>query len=109
MDQVGQTPGRVGKGVSRSTQLLGRSARVWDGLARALVATRLHEEETPKSVEAAPPSRAATWLGRPITTWRQTDLTKLVEVPFTPINTPLTMKVEIPHSTYSSLLVKVLV
>jgi hypothetical protein len=34
-----------------------------------------------KSVEATPP-------GRPTTTWRQTDLSKSVEVPFTPINTP---------------------
>jgi hypothetical protein len=67
-----------------------------------LVAMHLHEEEKPQSMEVAPP-------GRPDTTWCQTDLSKSVEVPFTPINTPLTVKVEIPHSTCSSPLVKVLV
>jgi hypothetical protein len=51
MDQVGQTPGRVGKGAGRSAQLLGWSARFWGSSARALVATRLHEEEKPESVE----------------------------------------------------------
>jgi hypothetical protein len=45
-----------------------------------LVATHLHEEEKPESVEAA-------LLGWLATTWRQTDLSKSVEVPFTPINT----------------------
>jgi hypothetical protein len=33
----------------------------------------------------------------------------LVEVPFTPINTPLMVKVDTPHSFCSSPLVKVLV
>jgi hypothetical protein len=69
----------------------------------------VHEEEKPESVEAAPPDRSATWLGRPATTWCDTDLSKSMEVPFTPINTPITVKVKIPHSTYSSPLVKVLV
>jgi hypothetical protein len=54
---------------------------------------RLHEEEKPKLVEATLPGRLATWLGRPATTWHQTDLSKSVEVPFTPINTTLTVKV----------------
>jgi hypothetical protein len=72
-----------------------------------MVATRLHEEEKPESVEAAPPGRPTMWLGRPATNWRQTSLSKLVEVAFTPINTPLTLKVETPHSTCSSPLVKV--
>jgi hypothetical protein len=44
VDQVSQTPGRVGKGD-------GRLARVWDSSAWVLVATRLHEEEKPESVE----------------------------------------------------------
>jgi hypothetical protein len=43
------------------------------------------------------------------TTWHQTDLSKLVEVPLTPINTPLMVKVDTPHSFCSSPLVKVLV
>jgi hypothetical protein len=74
-----------------------------------LVAMHLHEEEKPESVEAAPPNWPATWLGRSITTWRQTDFSKSVVVPFTPINTPLTVKVDTPHSFCSSPLVKVLV
>jgi hypothetical protein len=73
-----------------------------------LVATCLHEEEKLESVEAAPPDGLATWLGRPAT-WCQTDLAKMVEVPFTPINTSLIVKVEIPHSTCSPPLVKVMV
>jgi hypothetical protein len=48
-------------------------------------------------------------VGRPATTWTQTDLSKSVEVPFTPINTPLTVKVDTPHSFCSFPLVKVLV
>jgi hypothetical protein len=51
----------------------------------------LHEEEKPESVEAAP-------LGRPATIRHQTDLSKLVEVPLTPINTPLMVKVD-THTT----------
>jgi hypothetical protein len=45
-------------------------------------------------VEATTPSRAATRLDRLATTWCQTDLSKSVEVPFTPINSPLTVKVD---------------
>jgi hypothetical protein len=60
-----------------------------------------------KSVEATPPSRLATWLGRSATTWRQTNLSKSVEVSFTPIHTPLRVIVDTPHSTCSSPLVKV--
>jgi hypothetical protein len=48
----------------------------------------LHEEETDESVETAPPDWLATLLGRPTTTWHQTNIFKSVEVPFTPINTP---------------------
>jgi hypothetical protein len=50
-----------------------------------------------KSVEAAPLGRLAMWLGRPATTWHQTDFSKSVEVPFTPINTPLMVKVDTHH------------
>jgi hypothetical protein len=70
---------------------------------------RLHKEEKLGSVEAAPPNQPAMWLGWPATTWRQTYLSKSVEAPFTPINTPLTVKVDTPHSFCSSPLVKVLV
>jgi hypothetical protein len=87
VDQVSQTPGWVGLGAGRRAQLVGWLARVWGGLACGLVATRLHEEEKPESVEATP-------LGRPATTWHQTDLSKSVEVPFTPIDTPLMWKSE---------------
>jgi hypothetical protein len=81
VDQVSQTPGRVGPRFSRP-------AKVWGGSIQALVDMRLHEEEKPASVEADSPGRPATRLGRPATTWRQTDLSKSVGVPFTPINTP---------------------
>jgi hypothetical protein len=64
---------------------LARPARVLGGLARALVATRLQEKEKPESVEKVDGGRLA---GRPTTTWCQTDLSKSVEVPSTPINTP---------------------
>jgi hypothetical protein len=60
-------------------------------------------------MEAAPPNQPATWLGRPASTWRQADLSKSLEVPFTPINTPLMVKVDTLCSTYSSPLVKVLI
>jgi hypothetical protein len=40
-----------------------------------------------KSVEAAPLSWSDTWLGRPATTWWQTDFSKSVELPHDPINT----------------------
>jgi hypothetical protein len=77
-----------------------------NSLARALVATRLHKEEKLESTEATPPSRSATCLRRLATTSRQTDLFMLVEVPFTPIKSPPTVKVDTPHSTCSSPLVK---
>jgi hypothetical protein len=57
-------------------------------------------EEKPELVEAAPPGLSGT-------TWRHTDLSKFTEVPFTPINNPLTVKVKTPHYTCSSPLVKV--
>jgi hypothetical protein len=72
-----------------------------------MVATRLHEQEKAKSVEATPPGRSTTWLGQPSTTWHQTDLSNSVEVPFTPINTALVVKVDTPHSFCDSPLVKV--
>jgi hypothetical protein len=42
-------------------------------------------------------------------TWRITDLIKLIAAPRTPINSPLPMEFNTPHSTYSSPLVKVLI
>jgi hypothetical protein len=59
------------------------------------------------SVEAGLGGRPATWLGRPTNTWRVTDLIELVTLPWTPINTPLQLEFKIPHSTFSSPLVKV--
>jgi hypothetical protein len=107
MDQVGQTLGRVGLGASWQAQYLGRSARVWGGLPRAWIATRLHEEEKPESVEAAAPGQPATGHAQLVTMWCQTDLSKLLEVPLTPVNTPVMVKVDRPHSFCSSPLVKV--
>jgi hypothetical protein len=63
-----------------------------------LVATHLHEEEKPESVEKVGGSHSTrladhvAWL--PATTGHQTDFSKSMEVPFTPINTPLTLKVD---------------
>jgi hypothetical protein len=37
--------------------------------------------------------------GWPANTWQVTDLIKLVIAPWTPINTPLPMEFDIPHST----------
>jgi hypothetical protein len=44
VDQVGQTPGRVGLGASQL-------ARVWGGSTRAFVATPPHKEEKHESME----------------------------------------------------------
>jgi hypothetical protein len=88
----------------------GRPARVWGGSTRALVSMRLHKEEKAESVKNVGGGRStwpATWVGRPATTWCQTDLSMSVEVPFTPINTPLMVKVKKSYSTCSSPLVKV--
>jgi hypothetical protein len=68
---------------------------------------RLHKEEKDETVEKVSGDCLAVWLGHPGSTSRQTDFSKSVEVPFTPINTPLGVKVETPHSTCSSPLVKV--
>jgi hypothetical protein len=100
VDQVGKTPGRVSLGVGRPTKVSG-------SLARALVAICLDKEDKAESVEAAPPGRLATWLGCPTSIWRETDLSKSVEVPFNPIITHLRVKVNTPHSFCSFPLVKV--
>jgi hypothetical protein len=56
----------------------------------------LHGDKLQEAVEGNPqlkegagrtPSQPTTWLGRPATTWRVTDLTKSVTPPWTPINT----------------------
>jgi hypothetical protein len=73
------------------------------------VCTRRSPNQLRKLVEAAPPDWPATWLGRPTTTCHQTNLSKSMKVPLTPINTPLTVEVDTPHSFCSSPLVKVLV
>jgi hypothetical protein len=39
-------------------------------------------------MEAAPPYRSATWLGKPTTTWQQTDFSKSMELTHSSINTP---------------------
>jgi hypothetical protein len=76
VDQVGQTPCRVGPGVA------GRPGfeAAWPEPWLPCIYTR-SPSQWRKSVETAPP-------GQPTTTWCQTDLSKSVEVPFTPINTP---------------------
>jgi hypothetical protein len=62
---------------------------VWPAASRTHVYTMSRRlRRWRKSVEAAPPGRPATWLGRPATTWCQTDLSELVELPRGPINTP---------------------
>jgi hypothetical protein len=51
------------------------------------------------SVEAKPHGRPALWLGWLATTWQVTDLTKSVTPPWTPINTPLLVKIR-THTTF---------
>jgi hypothetical protein len=60
-------------------------------------------------LEVRPGGRPAMWLGRPAITWCVTDLIKSVTPPWTPINTPLPVEFNTPHSTCSSPLVKFLV
>jgi hypothetical protein len=45
MDQVGQTPGRVGPRAGWPAQLRGWPAKAGADSARAMVGTRLHEEK----------------------------------------------------------------
>jgi hypothetical protein len=52
-------------------------------------------------------TRQADHVARPATTWHQTNLSKSVEVSFTPINTPLMVKVDTPDCTCISPLVNV--
>jgi hypothetical protein len=51
--------------------------------------------------------RPALWPVRPATICCVTDLTKSVTPPWTPVNIPLLVEIEITHSTCSSPLVKV--
>jgi hypothetical protein len=46
-------------------------------------------------------------VSRPANTWCVTNLIKSVTPPWTPVNTPLPVEFKIPHTTYSSPLVKV--
>jgi hypothetical protein len=48
---VGLDPSRVGPRAGQPAQLLGQLARVQGGSTRNLVATRLHQEVKPESVE----------------------------------------------------------
>jgi hypothetical protein len=59
-------------------------------------------------LEVGPDGSSAMWLGRPAITWCVTDLIKSVTPPWTPINTPLPVEFNTPHSTCSSPLVKFL-
>jgi hypothetical protein len=62
---------------------------VWPVASRTCVYTRSRRPwRWRKSVGTAPPGRPTTWLGRLATTWHQTDLSKSVELPHGPINTP---------------------
>jgi hypothetical protein len=62
---------------------------VWPMASRIRVYTRSRRPRWwRKSVEAAPPSWPATWLHRTATTGHQTDLSKSMELPHGPINTP---------------------
>jgi hypothetical protein len=101
---------RLANANTNANSLAGRPGfeAVWPTpwLPRAYM-TRRMPSRWRKLVEAVPPCRPTTWLGRQTFTWRQTDLSKSMEVPFTPLNTPLTVKVETPHSTCSFPLVKV--
>jgi hypothetical protein len=95
----GLDPGRVGTGAGQP----GFEAVWLEPWLQHLYTWRRSLSRWRKSVEAAPPGWPATWLGQSATTLCQTDLSKLVEAPFTPINTPLMVKVNTPHSTCSSL------
>jgi hypothetical protein len=59
----------------------GRLARFYVGLAHGSMHTCLHEMGKAKAVEAEPHGRSDMWLGPPATTWRVTDLAKLVTPP----------------------------
>jgi hypothetical protein len=84
MDRVGQTPGRKGSRADRPCFM-----PVWPTASRTCVYTRSRwPRRWRKSVEAAPLGQPTTWLGYPATTWHQTDLSKSVELPHGPINTP---------------------
>jgi hypothetical protein len=84
VDQVSQTLGRVGPGAGWPRF---EAVRPEPGLPCDHMRRR-SPSQWRKAVEATPPGRPAMWLGRSATTWCQTDLSKSVEVPFTPINTP---------------------
>jgi hypothetical protein len=64
-------------------------------------------EEKAESVEKVVGGHSTQQAGHSASTWCQTDLFMSVEVPFTPINTPLMVKVDTPDSFCSSPLVKV--
>jgi hypothetical protein len=59
-------------------------------------------------VEAAPPDRPAMWLGLPATTSHQSNLSKSVELPHGPINTP-DVGNERTHTTFADSTYKALI
>jgi hypothetical protein len=69
------------------------AARVGGGSAWALVAMCLPEQAKPESIEKVGGDRSTRLTGHvgwpPASTWHKTDLSKSVEVPFTPINRTL--------------------
>jgi hypothetical protein len=87
----------MGPGGGQPKKSPGWTARFYVGLTRGFVCMCLHEKGKPRqwrtSLEVEPHGWPATWLGRPATTWRVTDLTKSVTPPWTPINTPLPVEI----------------
>jgi hypothetical protein len=79
---VGQTLGRVGLGAG----WLGFEVVRPDPWLPRIITRNRSLSWWKKPVKAALLGQQVTWLGRPTTTWRQTDPSKLMEVPFTPIN-----------------------
>jgi hypothetical protein len=73
---------------------------VWPAASCTRLYTRRgRQRQWRKLVEAKPHGRVETWLCWPATTWRVTDLTKLVTPPWTPINTPSLVEIR-THTTF---------
>jgi hypothetical protein len=89
---VGHTPGRVGPGADR---LAGQALRQFDPSLGCHTSTQGGEGR----VGGGRSTQLAGHVGWPPGLHLVPDLSKLVEVPFTLINTTLTVKVHTPHST----------
>jgi hypothetical protein len=97
MDRVAQTPGRKDPKAAQPNSLADRPCfmLVWPVSLRTHIYLRSRRpRHWRKLVEAAPPSRSATWLDWAASTWCQTSFSKSVELPHSPINTPLRWKWE---------------